>query len=185
MSLKVRQHLLRAAMSQTDSYGQKIHSHWKQAASRRCCWQMTVAGHRQTRQEERRAPALHLIERTKASGTRPGNSAQALESQRKPPGGQSSQRTQHNNFSPLSCSTLLMRIRCVRWVLVNTHWQQMPARLPASHTKPFYTNHYFQGCFPRVWQRSHDTCSSAVHVPKMTDQESSGCAAAATSEADL
>lgn len=62
----IRRHLLWASMSQTDRYGQKIHSHWKQAASHRCCWQMTVAGHRQTRQEERRAPALHLIERTKA-----------------------------------------------------------------------------------------------------------------------
>lgn len=66
MSLKVRQHLLWASTRQTDRYGQKIHSHWKQAASHRCCWQMTVAGHRQTRQEERRAPALYLIERTKA-----------------------------------------------------------------------------------------------------------------------
>lgn len=88
MSLKARQHLLWASMSHTDRYGQKIHSHWKQAASHRCCWQITVAGHRQTRQEERRAPALHLMERTQAYRRRgPGIQLEPRKSQREPLGG--------------------------------------------------------------------------------------------------
>lgn len=59
------------------------------------------------------------------------------------------------------------------------------ACLHASPTNPLQTNHYFQGRSPDRMTGSHDTHSSTIHLPNMTDQKSCRRAAAATSEADL
>lgn len=89
---------------------------------------MTVAGHHQTNHEERRARASHLIEQTKAFrqqefSSSPGKAEKATWRD------STAKRTPQYNLRH-EMITLLMRILCVRWVLVNAHWQQMPACMP-------------------------------------------------------
>lgn len=96
----------------------KIHSHWKQAASHRCCWQMTVAGHHQSHQEEKESSCV------KASRQQAREfSSSFLGSQRKPSEG-CLLSTITLPWSQLQ--HLLMRFWCMCCVLVNSHWQQMP-----------------------------------------------------------
>ena len=135
MSLKVRQHLLRASMSQTDRYGQKNPQSLKTSCFPQMlltddsCWASSKPSRR--KESSRFAPdGAHK----RLSGSRPGNSARAPGSQREPPGGTEppkelllSAATSPPRPAHSHAALLLMRIRCVRRVLVNSQRQQMPA----------------------------------------------------------
>lgn len=135
MSLKVRQHLLRASMSQTDRYGQKNPQSLKTSCFPQMlltddsCWASSKPSRR-----KRELPLCTWRSAQRLSGSRPGNSARAPGSQREPPGGTEppeelllSAATSPPRPAHSHAALLLMRTRCVRRPLVNSQRQQMPA----------------------------------------------------------
>lgn len=105
--------------------------------------------------------------------------------------GQRSNKELLHEASPLSSATLLMRTRCMLWVLVIPRLTA-DACLSVSPANPFKTNHYFQGhVLPphRLggWQVSMDSHLSFACILEMTYWGWPACTAAAraASEPDL
>jgi len=159
----------------------KIHNHSKQAASHRCCRQMTVAGHHHTCQEKSLATALHLIECTLAFRQLAREfSSSPGKQQRVTWRDNAAKRAKNNNFltkSAPSCNTLLMRIGAsVRFLWVHTdsrcpsawllypqiHFKQIvfsgmvPKQMTVSHDK-------FQPFMFHCWQRNHSDVQQQLH----------------------
>lgn len=136
MSLKVKQHLLWASTSQTDRYGQKIHSRRKTSCFPQMlltddsCWAISKPPRR--KESSRFAPD-RVHKGFQAAG--PGIQLRLWEARESHLEGQHRQNNSSSTITslwigPLSCRTLLMRIGCVCRVIVNPHRQQMPACLP-------------------------------------------------------